>query len=202
MLSREDVAYITANFASLAGLCDRRKIELRDARELIEAGRLPRPSYVLDDGTEMVPPDYFQLYDAAGEGEIEDLFRRRLNAKASDLGCPCTDAQLKEEWEAYLSGDYGVCLREVTPEAICAKGVHMTAIEELLDRPSPHDRSWLRRLARHVDALDELERPFADFDRVRWGPVSRDRLITEVRKRLQAGGRLFESGTAHGPNRQ
>jgi hypothetical protein len=35
-------------------------------RSWIDDGLLPRPSYVLDDGTEMFPRDYFRLADEAG----------------------------------------------------------------------------------------------------------------------------------------
>jgi hypothetical protein len=35
-----------------------------------------------------------------------------------------------------------------------------------------------------VDALDALEKPFALFDRERFGPVSRDRCVTAVRERF------------------
>ena len=36
-----------------------------------------------------------------------------------------------------------------------------------------------------MDALDALEKPFASFDRKRFGPVSRDRCITAVRERFE-----------------
>ena len=131
----------------------------------------------------MVPPDYFALHDAADDEPIETHFRRRFASHAQELGVSCGEAELAEGWEDYLSGDFGVCLREVTPENICAKGRHMAAIEELLQQPDPSDLAWLDHLASHVNALDQLERLFADFDRIRWGPVSRDRLITAVHER-------------------
>jgi hypothetical protein len=36
-----------------------------------------------------------------------------------------------------------------------------------------------------VDALDAIEKPFAPFDRERFGASSRDRLITAVRERFE-----------------
>jgi hypothetical protein len=184
MLSHGDVEYIRENFVALQELCAARGMDLDEATTLIERGRLPRASYTLDDGTDMVPPDYFALYDAPGPDDVENVFRDRLVTAARKLGLNPSDAEVAAEWEGYLSGEYGVCLRDVTPESICAKGVHVDAIEDLLAEPRRADRDWLDALASNVDALDRLERPFAEFDRVRWGPVSRDRLITDVRERF------------------
>ena len=63
------------------------------------------------------------------------------------------------------------------------KAVLITRIETLLAQPGPDDPDWAGRLRAAVDALDELERPFAEFDRIRFGgPSSRDRLITGTRR--------------------
>jgi hypothetical protein len=80
-----------------------------------------------------------------------------------------------------LSGEFGACLRDPSPETIVAKAGLMTAIAALLARPAPDDAA----LRGAVDALDALERPFAAHDRERFGgPVSRDRLITAPRARF------------------
>lgn len=183
MLTAEDVAYITGNFVPLDDLCVARGRRADEVRGLIAAGRLPRPSYTLDDGTEMVPEDYFALAEDVGVDNLEASFRERYAVAAQEIGVEASDELLASEWEGYLSGDYGVCLRRLTPENVCAKGFHMQAIQALLDAPRPDDPDWLRGLADHVGALDSLERPFAPYDRVRWGPVSRDRLITPARER-------------------
>jgi hypothetical protein len=148
MLSDDDIAYVRAHFVALDTLPDPDGV-----RAHIAAGRLPGPAYVLPDGTEMVAPGHLALADAAGGPEhLREWFLERLPDEA--------------EWAAYLSGEYAVCLREVTPESIRRKGELMAAIEEL------------------VDELDALLRPFAAWDRVRFGgPVSRDRLVTRVRER-------------------
>ena len=64
-LTPADVEYITAGFVTLEALCTLRAEKPEDIRALIGDGRLPRPAYVLRDGTEMFPPDYFSL-DADG----------------------------------------------------------------------------------------------------------------------------------------
>ena len=66
-----------------------------------------------------------------------------------------------------------------------AKGALMTAIGALLAGPAPADERWRAALRGAVDALDALERPFAAWDRKRFGgPCSRDRLITATRERF------------------
>jgi hypothetical protein len=72
----------------------------------------------------------------------------------------------------------------VTPASIVAKGELMDTIERLTAEPSPEDDDWRRELTAAVDALDALEKPFAPFDRVRFGSTSRDRCVTGVRKRF------------------
>jgi hypothetical protein len=140
MLTPEDVAYITANFVPL---------EDEDVRAEIAAGRLPKPAYVLDDGTEMVAPDHLALAERAGGIDaLRDWFEERAPG----------------EWEAYLSGEYAVCLRSVSPETIGRKAELIAQIDAA------------------VAELDALLRPFAPYDRIRFGgPVSRDRYVTPLR---------------------
>jgi uncharacterized protein DUF6058 len=159
MLTDEDVAYITAGFVPLHD-------EL--VRAEIAAERLPRPAYVLDDGTEMVASDHLALAERAGGIDaLHDWF----------------EARAPGEWEAYLSGEYAVCLRSVSPEAILRKDELIATIESLLRADPPP----LEPLRAAVDELDALLRPFAPYDRIRFGgPVSRDRYVTAVRARFPA----------------
>jgi pimeloyl-ACP methyl ester carboxylesterase len=178
-LTPADVEYIEANFVALDGLCAYSGQHPDRVRALIAAGMLPAASYVLEDGTEMVPADYFELLDeAGGEGALRGLFARRYLA----AGGP--DAEVGAEWESYLTGAYGVCLKRVTPENIARKSVLVAEIDRLLESPEPEDAAWRERLRSSVDELDGLERPFAPhYDRARWGPSSRDRCITAPRER-------------------
>ena len=178
-LTRADVEYIRANFVALDELCAVRGQSSDRVRALIAAGSLPAASYVLENGTEMVPADYFELVDeAGGEGALRGLFARRYVEAAGG------EDEVGSEWEGYLSGAYGVCLKHVTPENIARKSALVAEIEGLLAAPQPENADWRANLRASVDELDELERPFApDYDRARWGPSSRDRCITAARER-------------------
>ena len=177
-LTPADVEYIRENFVPLDELCAAREQSADRVRALIATGSLPAASYVLEDGTEMVPAEYFELVDeAGGEGALRGLFARRYVAAAGD------DDEVGSEWEGYLSGAYGVCLKHVTPENIARKSALVAGIEGLLAAPQPEDADWRTSLRTSVDELDELERLFApDYDRARWGPSSRDRCITAARE--------------------
>jgi hypothetical protein len=178
VLSEQDTRYIESSFRRLDDLCAERGHDVPAVLSQIEAGLLPRPTYVLDDGSAMVPADYFALADGAGGPEgLRDWFLREVGVAGG--------ADADEEWEAYLTGEYGACLRQVSPATIVRKGALMATIEGLIDAPRPDDPRWAAELRASVDELDGLERPFAPFDRVRFGgPVSRDRLITAVRLRF------------------
>ncbi len=116
-----DHAYVTKNFVPLDALCSYRGDNLATVREHIAEGRLPQPTYVLPDGREMVPATYFALADEAGGIEFlrDDFFRRcPIAASGEDV-----ELDPAEEWDAYLSGEYGVCLAEVSPESIAPQGL-------------------------------------------------------------------------------
>jgi Family of unknown function (DUF6058) len=184
--SDEDVAYVTSGFVELAELCRSRGRGVDEVRGWIDDGLVPKPTYVLPDGRLLVPGDLLDLVDDAGgieNGRAE--FVRRL-AQAADAARSAHDPD--EEWNAYLSGEYGACLKHVSPETIVEKTSLMRWIEELLASPRPEAEDWIAALKRSVDCLDELERPFAPhYDRLRFGgPSSRDRLITAVRERYPA----------------
>ena len=176
-----DVAYVTGEFVVLEELAHAGGRATHEIERGIAARRLPQPTYVLPDGRRFVPADYLVLADASGGSEhVHDAFVARLEAAARAAG---VDVDPEGEWSAYLSGEYGVCLREVSPESIVQKTALMDRIQGLLDDPDESSAAWREDLVSAVDRLDRLERPFApDYDRRRFGsPLSRDRLITGVR---------------------
>jgi Family of unknown function (DUF6058) len=167
----DDIDYVNGAFTPMGD----------DARDLVERGILPRATYVLPDGTPMVPADHATLLDDAGgdPDAIAACFRERFLAAGGD------PSAVEEEHEAWLSGEYGACLHSTSPESIVAKDSLMTAITALLAASEPQNDSWRAALQGAVDALDALERPFARWDRERFGgPSSRDRLIAQTHQRF------------------
>lgn len=174
--SPDDLVYITTEYRTVPELCDEREWTAAQVRDLVAAGRLPAPTYVLPSGEERVPPDYFALPDEFGLPGLAAGFRARHQAAGG------TADEAEEDWQGYLSGQFGVCLRAVTPEAMVAKTRAIARIVGLTSAPRPDDEAWRDDLRTAVDDLDTLLRPFTDFDRARWGDVSRDQHIARVRQ--------------------
>jgi hypothetical protein len=171
-LALADDAYIRSGHVPLEQIAGRR---LEDVRAAMAAGRLPRPAYVLDDGTEMVAPDHLALADDTG-ANLQAAFRARFLAAGGN--------DTEGAWESYLSGAYAVCLRSATPEAIARKERLVDAIDAMLADPRPRDADWRDALRAAVDDLDDLERPFAPLDEHRFGQrPTRRRLIDDPRDR-------------------
>ena len=166
--AERDIAYVRESFVAMD----------EATRPYVERGVLPQPTYVLPDGTEMVPADHAELVHEAGDPEaVGDEFRARF------LFAGGHPDEVDREYTAWLSGDYGACLHATTPEAIVAKSALIGAIEALLARPALRQAWWRGALRGAVDSLDALEREFTEYDRRRYGaPTSRDRLITTTRE--------------------
>jgi hypothetical protein len=173
--SDEDVAYVRAEYVRLEDLP-----EAGGLAPLIGTA-LPVATYRLADGSQWYTRDWARLYVDAGRRPeaIRGLFERRLRAASEALRFARDPA---EEWDAYLAGLYGACLRDVTPENIVAKERLVARVERHLAEPRPDDDAWAAALRVDVEALDGVTRRFAACDRVRFGKrTSRDRLIDDVR---------------------
>jgi hypothetical protein len=182
-LSRRDIDYILDNFRSLEQVCRDRGEDPAEVRLLIRERQLPAPSYVLADGDEMVPEDYFLFVDeAGGPKHLRQEYERRYRAAGGAASV------LAEDWNGYMDGVFGVCLRAVSPETIVRKSELVRSIEGLLANAAPEDLAWQEQLRNEVDELDSLEREFSpDHDRQRFAtPPSRDRLIATAREHYPA----------------
>jgi uncharacterized protein DUF6058 len=180
VFSKADLDYIRANYRSLGQLCLERGERAEEVRALIRDGLLPAPSYVLPDGSDIVPEDYFLLVDeAGGHRRLRQEFERRYAAAGG------VASELEDDWDGYMGGVYGVCLRRVSPEAIVRKSELVSSIERLLVNAAPEDTTWQSRLRHEVRELDALERDFSpDYDRKRFErPPSRDLLIVAAHER-------------------
>lgn len=178
-MTAADDAYVSTYFSSVESVALARSLMADDVRTSMLAGLVPLPSYLRSDGTEMVHSDLLSLADTAGGlALLPDWFRAQFEDEA--VG--------KEEWSSYLSGQY-VCLWTVSPRTIQRKDVLTKRIASLLASPQAESAAWLASLHEAVDELDELEPPFTAYDRLRFaGPVSRDTMITAVRRAFPARG--------------
>lgn len=191
-LSATDLVYVRGHYRTLDQLTAGRSTpSLADAEEWVATGLLPQPTYLLPDGIAVFPPDLLTLVDAAGSIEaLPGLFATRvrtaLEAADAAMSPDDLDARGAEHWDGYLSGRYGVCLWNVTPEAMVEKDTLIATIADLLADPGD-SVAWRALLTTAVDDLDTHLRPFTDYDRLRWGGTSRDTYVTEVRRTHLAG---------------
>ncbi|HET7370580.1 MAG TPA: DUF6058 family natural product biosynthesis protein [Gammaproteobacteria bacterium] len=184
-MSEADIAYVRRQFHRLDTLAAAHGYGMELVRGWIERGSLPRPTYILPDDSEWVPENYFTLFECADNepAALRERFIGRWLTEMTRLGEDADADIAAREWESYLSGVYGLCLKEVSPENIARKERLVGRLTAALAAPRPADPAWRRQLRDEVAALDALERPFTDCDRVRLGgPVSRDRLIDAPRQ--------------------
>lgn len=163
-MSEADDAYVRKHFVPATP----------DAMPDMVAGRLPLPSYVLSDGTPMVPEAHGELAElAGGVDSLHDWFVAFW---------PDDPVAGEGEWRRYVSGQQ-VCLREVTPVGMRRRNERVAeaaAAVELL-RLDPHDPIGRGMLGEAVDGviavagLDSLLVPMTAYDRLRFGgPTVRD----------------------------
>jgi hypothetical protein len=187
-LSAADKNYIGRSFYRLEELCLGRPNPLADYQSQIRRGLLPLPPYTVN-GVAMYPADLFVFPDSVGnvEDQLKSEFSMRHRRTAGAYGQQISEAQIEAEYAAYLSGEYAVCLRWVTPETIFLKGLAMARIDELLGEPDPGDTQWSAALHTWVNRLDGMEREFAPCDTARFGTLpSRVRYIDNVRAKYGA----------------
>ncbi len=175
-----DDEYVTEWFAPLEEIAAQAGETVDELRRMVLSNRLPLPSYIRSDGAQMVTRDLLELRDrAGGVDRLPEYFASQFDDPADALSA----------WDGYLAG-HSVCLRSVTPEGMQRKDELVDAIEAQLEQPEPGSSGWLVDLHALVDELDALEPPFAPYDRLRFGrPVSRDRLIDDVRTQFPRDSR-------------
>lgn len=185
VLTGDDLEYVRTNYFSLEEVARREQVESDQLAGWIQAGHLPRPAYLLPDETPMFPHDLLALVRSAGGVDtLPAHFAQRTELAARLLGFGANTREA--DWEDYRSGEYGICLRQVTPETLVLKEALVERLDRALAAPRPEDPRWRRALAFEVDGLDALIRPFAQVDRVRFGrPTSRERLVVAPRRRWQ-----------------
>src|SRR5215831_1616539 len=141
-LTPEDEGYIRREFFPLEDLCLGRQSHASEYRNKIRSRELPLPTYVID-SVEYYPSDYFLFPDSVESGSnMKEAFLARYRRIAAAYNESPSTNIVNQEYEGYLSGEYGVCLKTVTPETIFLKGFVMARINELFENPKPFDETW------------------------------------------------------------
>jgi Family of unknown function (DUF6058) len=183
-MTPEDDSYVTEWYVPLEALAERAGIDASELRRLMLADRLPLPSYIRSDGTQMVARDLLELPRRAGGYEkLPEWFGHQFGSGRDAV----------REWDGYLRGHY-VCLRDVLPETIQRKDELVKTISAAVAKSESQNDDWLESLHCLVDELDELEPPVTGYDRLRFGgPISRDTCIDAVRARFPRRSSLGRS---------
>jgi hypothetical protein len=129
-------------------------------------------------GTPAWLADVAGLPDAAA---AHALFAQRYRDRVAQLGAaPRTDAYLREEWQHFLDGTYGLCSRDGLPETIADKEVAAANVKDIVDkgREQVLTAAELLYLRHWVNLLDRASAAFAPHEVAR---SSRRRLVDDVR---------------------
>ncbi len=173
-MTADDDAYVREHFVPATP----------EAMALMLEGRLPLASYVLRDGTPMVPAAHGELAEIAG-----GIDRLREWFVAFWEGEEETGEQ---EWAHYLSGQE-VSLRDVNPVRIRQREERIAEAAAALDllRRDPRDGTGRGMLGEAVDGvlavpgLDWLLLPMTAYDRLRFGgPTVRELWVDLPRAEL------------------
>ncbi len=207
----ELITYLNNNFLTLAELLKVTEMKLSKFRGLQDQRLMPKASYVIDlklssdsffgHHSETHNLEYYAkgyvswlgIIEALKDSkEIYSVFTERYKSTMSWLkeqGYDCVevkenigiDKHIREEWEHFIDGIYGLCTKSGLPEDIAKKEVAILNINLLSENKNvSNDKKLL--LARAVKLLDEASSEFAPHERMR---SSRQKLLNEVRRKYQ-----------------
>jgi uncharacterized protein DUF6058 len=208
--SSRDLEYIRSRFVTLEDIASRCGVSSRLIRDWQRAALFPAATYSTPDGMEWYSPGYCLAVRRAlrRNWNLRRLFLTEFRAALASLRKrerDLYDAIIQEAapgeksaptaalvyWKDFLSGRYGACLRLPWIPCMIQKERLVGRIGKLVLQPNPTSPAWAGQLRQSVNALDRLELPFSDWDRVRFGgSVTRDIFITRIKERFPA---LFES---------
>jgi hypothetical protein len=202
--SEQDERYIRRAFVGLDELARRCRMTPVELRSWQGSGLFPHPTYVSADGSEWYCPAYAVMVRRARSRNLDlkalfttdfDVQLRQLEHREPEVvrllqmdsggEGASRPAVIEAHWESFLSGQFGACLKVPWVNCMIQKVRLMHRIDVLVAAPRVEDVAWCTRLRASVNALDRLEQPFAEWDRIRFGgPVTRDTRIVAVRSRF------------------
>ncbi|NQZ20752.1 MAG: hypothetical protein HRT53_01750 [Colwellia sp.] len=126
----------------------------------------------------------YSLFVSRYKATIEQL-RIQGHYSTNDKINASLDLHLKDEWQHFLDGIYGLCTKSGLPEDIAAKEFSILEINELtanteLTELAKLTEQQLSQLTRAVNLLDSVSALFAPHERLK---SSRHRLVDEVRRK-------------------
>ena len=204
----ELIEYLNQYFLTSKQLTEQAKISATQLSEYQKNKLMPKPSYRLKVTTECnsffgahdeqytveyYPAGYLSwlgiLKMESNPDVVYDIFSKRYKSTIKDLKlkghntldqklATQLDSHIKDEWQHFLDGTYGLCTRTGLPEDIAAKEFSICQINELISE-TDLTANQLQQLTRAVDLLDSSSALFAPHERER---SSRQRLINDVRR--------------------
>jgi len=128
-------------------------------------------------------PEIYQHFEQSYLEYLTELKKKgfsSLNNKVTDK----VKSHIKEEWQHFLNGTYGLCTRSGLPHDIAAKELAIIIINELCDARVNNDESLTKenraKLKDAVNLLDKASAEFAPHERLN---SCRERLINAVREK-------------------
>jgi len=126
----------------------------------------------------------YSLFETRYKATIEQLRLQGHDSKNDKINASI-DVHIKEEWQHFLDGIYGLCTKSGLPEDIAAKEFSILEIKELTANVEPAKlieltEQQLSQLTRAVNLLDSASALFAPHERLN---SSRHRLVDEIRRK-------------------
>ena len=122
----------------------------------------------------------FTIFSERYQRQLKQLQKQGFNSIEEKLNGDIVQ-YLKEEWQHFLNGTYGLCTQSGLPEDIASKALAIIEINRLInfDNLNVLQRQELKRV---VDLLDQVSALFAPHERLK---SSRYRLVDQVREKYQ-----------------
>jgi len=126
------------------------------------------------------PEDAFLIFAKRYQDQLNKLKTQGFNSTEEKLNDDLSQ-HLKEEWQHFLNGTYGLCTQTGLPEDIANKELAICEINRLINLKTLDTQQRLELIG-VVNLLDQASALFAPHERLK---SSRHRLIDQVREKYQ-----------------